>query len=305
MGGRIGKKMRNRRDRSVLVQCSTLSHPPPNQNPARTQARNKRPRSSRRNPTHLHLHAHLPSQLRDLRINHRQRLLHQLHTPRLIRRVGRHDVKRRRDESDLYRDVLGRDGLSSLEGSLDGVDSFVRETLDLDVGSDLDGLGRETTGDVLLQGGEEVGSDVDAFVHLLGLAEGVGGWEFEFGRGVEGVVGEEIGRCSSRWRVRRTRERRRRRKGREGQLLRFVSSSAKATSEERDEPDTELESIVSVTESLRQRPGDLGVEQLDVDLHLSGDVGEDRVDEFSLLELLLTLLDVLGRDSSLGQINVS
>jgi len=60
-----------------------------------------------------------------------------------------------------------------------------------------------------------------------------------------------------------------------------------------------------VTESLRQGPGDLGVEQFDVDLHLSGDVSEDRVDEFSLLELLLTLLDILGRDSSLGQINVS
>lgn len=56
---------------------------------------------------------------------------------------------------------------------------------------------------------------------------------------------------------------------------------------------------------LAERPGNLLVKHLDVDLHLASDVGEDRVNELALLVLLLALLNVLGRDTTLGKVNVS
>lgn len=121
--------------------------------------------------TDLHLDAHLSTQLLNLCVDDGECLLHELDACRLVRRVGRDDVERGRDEPDLYRDSLGRDGLSCLECGLDGVDPFVREALNLDVGPDLDSLGRQTTGNVLLQGRHKVGSDVDTLVHLLRLAE--------------------------------------------------------------------------------------------------------------------------------------
>lgn len=129
--------------------------------------------SERRARTYLHLHAHAASHLGDLLVNDDQRLLHELHAARLVRRVRGDDVERGGDEPDLDRDRLSREGLSSLEGGLDGVDALVREALDLDVGTDLHRLRGQSAGDVLLESLEELAVDVEAFEDLLRLARRV------------------------------------------------------------------------------------------------------------------------------------
>ena len=67
------------------------------------------------------------------------------------------NVERRRHELDLDLGVIGAVGLGCAESSLDGVDSLVSEASDLDIGSDLGGLGCESLADVGL---ELLGSDL-------------------------------------------------------------------------------------------------------------------------------------------------
>ena len=66
-----------------------------------------------------------------------------------------------------------------------------------------------------------------------------------------------------------------------------------------------LESVNSVAVLLLQGPANGLVQSLDGLLDLLGDVSEDRVDHLALVEPFLALDDILGRDTTLGKIDVS
>lgn len=66
----------------------------------------------------------------------------------LVKSLRGEDVKRGRDELDLDLGVVGVAGLGLAQGGLDGVDSFVAEAGDFDVGADLCGLGCQTLANV-------------------------------------------------------------------------------------------------------------------------------------------------------------
>ena len=61
----------------------------------------------------------------------------------------------------------------------------------------------------------------------------------------------------------------------------------------------ELESIVSVSVLLAERPDDALIQLLGLDITLLGNLGDDRVDGLSLFVLFLTFDDLFRRDSSL------
>ena len=96
-----------------------------------------------------------------------QSLLHQLDGGVLVRAGRAHDVEGRRDQTDLDGYLFGGQGLSSTQGGLDPVDTFVRVTGEFEIGSDLDGLGSESSSD----GGKEFGADLGG--HGESLEDGV------------------------------------------------------------------------------------------------------------------------------------
>jgi hypothetical protein len=69
--------------------------------------------------------------------------------------------------------------------------------------------------------------------------------------------------------------------------------------------DGDLEGIVGVTVFPVQGPPDLRVEGLEGSLGSLCDVTHDRVHRLALVVSLLTLGNILGRDSTLGKIDVS
>lgn len=69
-------------------------------------------------------------------------------TDGLVESLRGENVEGRRNELDLDHGVFGVAGLSLAQGVLDGVDSFVAEAGNLDIGTDLCGLGRQTLADV-------------------------------------------------------------------------------------------------------------------------------------------------------------
>ena len=69
--------------------------------------------------------------------------------------------------------------------------------------------------------------------------------------------------------------------------------------------DGELEGLVGLAKVARQRPGDLFVEVLELDVSHLGDVAEQRVHSFGLGVFLVGLDDVLGRDAALREVDVA
>lgn len=76
------------------------------------------------------------------------RRLQQVERALLVRRVGHEDVPRRGDELDLDGHRLRRDALAGPERGSDRVDAGVGEARRLDVGPDLDRLGRQPARDL-------------------------------------------------------------------------------------------------------------------------------------------------------------
>jgi hypothetical protein len=224
--------------------------------------------------TDLHLDAHLATGGADDALNLDECLLHEVDAADLVGAIAADDVQRRRDEPDLDRHGSGRDGLARPERSLDGVDALVRETLDLDVGPDLDGFRRQPAGNVVLQRLVDILRDVERLEHAVFLAARRS--RVEPRGGYEGRASVSMCECTQ-------------------------ADSARGAAA----PDRQLESVIGVAELGAERPRDLLVELLDVHLELAGDVRQDRVDELALLVLLLALLNVLGRDTPLRQVNVA
>ncbi|KAI6751536.1 hypothetical protein HG531_006232 [Fusarium graminearum] len=86
-------------------------------------------------------------------------LLQASDSKRLIQARAVEDVKRRRHQPDLDLSLLSVLGLGCVQSGLDSIDTVVAEAGDLNIGSDLGGLGCETLADVCLQllGGDLVG----------------------------------------------------------------------------------------------------------------------------------------------------
>lgn len=69
----------------------------------------------------------------------------------LVQAGAGQDVQRRRHQLDLDLGVLCVLGLGGAQGSLDGVDALVAEAGDLNIGTDLGGLGSKTLANVRLE----------------------------------------------------------------------------------------------------------------------------------------------------------
>lgn len=98
-----------------------------------------------------HLHGAATAGRLDTLFDFHDGLLKQLNTEGLIETLTGQDVERGSHQSDLDLVLGGVVGLSGTEGILDGVDSIVTEACDLDIGTDLGGVGGQLAVDVLLQ----------------------------------------------------------------------------------------------------------------------------------------------------------
>lgn len=79
------------------------------------------------------------------------RVLQALNADRLIQAGARQNIQRGRYQLDLDLGIGGVAGLGGAQGSLNGVDALVAEAGDLDIGTDLGGLGSETLADISLE----------------------------------------------------------------------------------------------------------------------------------------------------------
>jgi hypothetical protein len=99
----------------------------------------------------LHLDAETASSSLDALADIEDCLLKTFDTDVLVETCAGQDVKRRRNQLDLDLGLLGVASLSSAKSGLDGIDTFVAEAGDLDIGTDLGGLGCKTLADVELK----------------------------------------------------------------------------------------------------------------------------------------------------------
>lgn len=98
-----------------------------------------------------HLHGAATAIRLDTLFDFHNGLLKQLDTEGLVETLAGQDVERRSHQSDLDLVLRGVVGLSGTEGILDGIDSIVTEAGNLDIGTDLGGVGGQLAVDVLLQ----------------------------------------------------------------------------------------------------------------------------------------------------------
>lgn len=87
----------------------------------------------------------------DVRTNLLNRGLQHLDTDSLVQTLAGEDIEGRSHKSDLDLVLGGVVGLGGAQGGLDGVDSIVAEASDLDIGTDLGGVGSELLADVKLK----------------------------------------------------------------------------------------------------------------------------------------------------------
>lgn len=97
-----------------------------------------------------HLHGAVTAVLLDALCDSLNGLLESLDTGSLVQTLAGKNVERGSNELDLDLVVGGVLFLSGAESVLDGVDSIVTEAGNLDIGTDLGGVGSELAADVLL-----------------------------------------------------------------------------------------------------------------------------------------------------------
>lgn len=98
-----------------------------------------------------HLHGAVTAGGLDVRGDLLDRCLQRLDTQGLVKTLAGQDVEGGSHELDLDLVLLGVVGLGSTQGSLNGVDSIVAEAGDLDIGTDLGGVGGQLLTDVQLK----------------------------------------------------------------------------------------------------------------------------------------------------------
>jgi hypothetical protein len=115
----------------------------------------------------LHLDTEAASSSLDALADIENCLLKAFDTDVLVETCAGQDVKWGRNQLDLDLGFLGVASLSSAESSLDGIDTFVAEAGDLDVGTDLGGLRCETFADIELElVGDRGGRECDVIPDL-------------------------------------------------------------------------------------------------------------------------------------------
>lgn len=174
-------------------------------------------------------------------------------------------IKRGGHKSAFDLGVLGVTSLRSAESSLDRIDTLITEARNLDIGTDLGGLRSQTLADV----GLEL------------LSDGLGG-ELD----IIPDIGVPSHPCQHSVQYRH-------------------SSHQHMPVSRSDVRDRKLESIKRVAVFLIEGPSYRLVELLDGDQSLLGDVTHDRVDDLALVVTLLATNDILGGDTTLGQIDIT
>lgn len=98
-----------------------------------------------------HLHSAVTTGGLDVRADLLNRGLQHLNTQSLVKTLAGQDIEGRSHELDLDLILGGVVGLGSTQGGLDGVDSIVAKASDLDIGTDLGGVGGKLLANVKLK----------------------------------------------------------------------------------------------------------------------------------------------------------